>query len=246
MSGNLAAHKLVRLVLLSGLAVGLALWALAGDQPEVAAQAPPAIASSLVATQEMSSVPPGHHWTIRGEHALNVEHSHAGGFIYQMAGSSVLRMEGQEVTLQEGQGIWVPEGVAHTHKADAGAQLWSFSLEIEPDQGAAQPLFTSKELGGVAERPHLARLLSDQYPAGATTPPHRHYGPEAVFVRQGGYELNYAGAVQSYKAGQGYTVEPLIPHRLTNPGPDQARLFNLSLVPLGRVTGEPLGPEMLR
>jgi quercetin dioxygenase-like cupin family protein len=242
---RLASHKLIRLGLLSSLAVALALWTLDGGQ-NASAQAPPAIASSLVATQEMSSVLPGHHWAIRGEHALNAEHAHAGGFAYQMIGTSVLKMDGQEIPLQEGQGMWVPEAVPHTHKADAGAQLWTFTFETEPDPGAAQPLFTSKDLGGTAERPHLARLLSDQYPASATTPPHRHYGPEAVFVRQGNYELNYAGAAQPYKAGQGYTVEPLIPHRLTNPGPDAARLFNLSLVPLGRVTGEPLGPEMLR
>ena len=51
---------------------------------------------------------------------------------------------------------------------------------------------------------------------------------------------------RAYSIGQGYTVEPLIPHRLTNAGQDIARLFNISLVPLGRVTGEPLAPEMLR
>lgn len=155
-------------------------------------------------------------------------------------------MEGESFALQEGQAIWVPERVPHTHRSDAGNQLWTFSLETQAELQATPAVFSSKELGGVADRPHLARLLSDQYQVGATTPAHRHYGPEAVFIRQGTYELNYAGAGQTYSAGEGYTVEPLIPHRLTNSGQDIARLFNISLVPLGRLTAEQLAPEMLR
>jgi len=238
-------QRLIRPGVLGLLALVLALFVMAGGQ-DVAAQAPPAIQSSLVATQEMSGVPAGRRWAIRNEHAANVEHTHSGGFVYQMAGSSTVQMEGEGFALQEGQAMWVPESVPHTHRADAGSQLWTFDLETQDQVQAAAPVFASKELGGMSPQPYLARLLSDQYPVGATTPPHRHYGPEAVFIRQGTYELNYAGAGQSYSAGQGYTVEPLIPHRLTNAGQDVARLFNLSLVPLGKATGEPLAPEMLR
>jgi quercetin dioxygenase-like cupin family protein len=244
MSRGLVLRRLIRSSLLVVFAILLTLFVLDGGH-DVAAQAP-AIQSSLVATQELSTVPLGRHWVIRNEHAVNTEHTHAGGFVYQMAGSSTLQMEGESFALQEGQAIWVTENVPHTHRPEAGSQLWTFTLETPAELQAQAPVFSSKELGGVADRPHLARLLSDQYPVGATTPPHRHYGPEAVFIRQGTYELNYAGAGQTYSAGQGYTVEPLIPHRLTNAGQDIARLFNISLVPLGRLTGEPLAPEMLR
>ena len=65
-------------------------------------------------------------------------------------------------------------------------------------------------------------------------------------MRQGSYELNYGGTPQTYSAEQGYTVEPLVPHRLQNAGQDVARLFNLSLVPLGRQAGETLPPDALR
>lgn len=245
MSRGLVLQRLIRPGVLSLLTLLLALFVLASGR-DAAAQSPPPIQSSLLATQEMSAVPRGRRWVIRNEHAGNVEHTQAGGFVYQMAGSSTLQMEGESFALQEGQAIWVPEDVPHTHKSDTGSQLWAFTLETEDQLQAAPAVFSSKELGGAAERPHLARLLTDQYQVGAATLPHRHYGPEAVFIRQGTYELNYAGAGQSYTAGQGYTVEPLIPHRLTNAGQDIARLFNLSLVPLGRLSGETLAPEMLR
>jgi len=246
MRWNRARRPLARAGALAGLALALAAWVPAGG-PGVAAQAPAApIASTLVATQELSSLPPARRWVIRGEHPLNVEHTHAGGFVYVMQGGMTLQMEGGEVALQEGQGIWVPEGVQHTHRAEAGTQLWTFTLETQADLSAAPALFSSKELSTSAEGPHLARLLSDQYPVGASTPPHRHYGPEAVFVRQGTYELNYGGTPQTYSAEQGYTVEPLVPHRLQNAGQDVARLFNLSLVPLGRQAGETLPPDALR
>ena len=245
MSSGLVLQRLIRPGVLGLLAFLLALFVLDGGG-HVAAQAPPVIQSSLLATQEMSGVPRSRHWVIRNEHAGNVEHTHAGGFVYQMAGSSTLQVEGDSFPLQEGQATWVPDAVPHTHRSEAGSQLWTFTLETEAELQATPAIFSSKELGGAVERPHLARLLSDQYQVGATTPPHRHYGPEAVFIRQGSYELNYAGAGQPYTQGQGYTVEPLIPHRLTNTGQDIARLFNLSLVPLGRFTGEPLAPEMLR
>jgi quercetin dioxygenase-like cupin family protein len=245
MSRGLFLRRLIRPSLLIVCMILLTLFVLDGGH-DAAAQAPPAIQSSLAATQEMSSLPPGRQWVIRNEHAVNAEHTHAGGFVYQMAGSSTLQMEGESFALQEGQAVWMPENVPHTHRAEAGSQLWTFTLETPAELQAQPAVFASKELGGVADRPLLARLLSDQYPVGATTPPHRHYGPEAVFIRQGTYELNYAGAGQTYSAGQGYTVEPLIPHRLTNAGQDIARLFNISLVPLGRLTGEPLAPEMLR
>jgi hypothetical protein len=38
----------------------------------------------------------------------------------------------------------------------------------------------------------------------------------------------------------------LVPHRLRNAGQDLARLFNLSLVPIGRQAGETLPPDALR
>ena len=245
MSRGLLLQRLIQPGLLGVLALVLLLFVLDGGH-QAAAQAPPALQSSLLATHEMSSVPPGRHWVIRNEHAGNVEHTHAGGFVYQMAGSSTLNLEGESFALQEGQAIWVPERVPHTHRSDVGNQLWTFSLETQAELQATPAVFSSKELGGVADRPHLARLLSDQYQVGAMTPAHRHYGPETVFVRQGTYELNYAGAGQTYTAGQGYIVEPLIPHRLTNSNQDISRLFNISMVPLGRLTAEPLAPEMLR
>lgn len=233
-----------RLGPLFGLAIGLGAWVLAGGA--AVAQTPAPIASTLVATQEMSGVPIARRWVVRGEHAVNTEHVHAGGFVYVMRGASTLQMEGGEIALQENQGVWVPEGVPHTHKTDAGAQLWAFTLETEAEQQQAPVLFASKELTGYADGPHLARLVADQYSAGASTAPHRHYGPEAVFVRQGSYELSYAGSPQNYTAGQGYTVEPLVPHRLRNAGVDIARLFNLSMVPLGRQAGESLPADALR
>src|SRR4051812_12074005 len=137
MSRDLVLRRLIRPGVLGFLALLLALFVLDGGR-DVAAQAPPALQSSLLATQEMSAVPPGRRWVIRNEHALNVEHTHAGGFVYQMAGSSTLQMEGESFALQEGQAIWVPEGVPHTHVAGAGSQLWTFSLETQ-DQLQAAP-----------------------------------------------------------------------------------------------------------
>ena len=241
----MATRWLARAGALGGLALALAAWTLVGG-PGVAAQAPAPIATTLVATQELSAVPPGRRWVVRSEHSLNAEHTHAGGFIYALRGGTVLLMEGNEIALQESQGIWVPEGVPHTHRAEAGSQLWTCTLESEAEFRAAPAVFASNVLRMSAEGPHLARLVSDQYQVGAVTAPHRHFGPEAVYVREGTYELNYAGMPQTFSAGQGYTVEPLTPHRLRNAGQDVARLFNLSLVPLGRQAAEPLPPEALR
>jgi quercetin dioxygenase-like cupin family protein len=234
-----------RIAALVGLAVALGTWVLAAG-PSVSAQPAPAIASSLVATQEMFGLTTGARWVVRNEHATNAQHSHAGGFVFVMNGSSTLKMDGEEVPLQQAQAIWVPESTPHTHTGDGNTKLWTFSLELVLDPQSGQPSFVSKELVGYAEGPHLARLVSDEYPVGAGTPPHRHYGPEVVFVREGTYELNYAGSPQTYNPNQGYMVEPLTPHRLRNAGQATARLFGLSLVPIDRAPSEALPADALR
>jgi quercetin dioxygenase-like cupin family protein len=220
---------------LAVLATALGAWVLVGA-PGAAAQVP--ILDIVVATQEMSNLSSGARWVVRNDHQTNTEHTHSGGFVYVMNGQSTLKIEGEEIQLQEGQGFWVPEGVPHTHTADGSVKLWSFNLEQVLDPNLPQPAFVSKELVGYVEGPHLARLVADDYQVGATTPLHRHYGPEVVYVRDGQYELNYAGTPQSYEPGQGYMVEPLTPHRLRNAGQSVARLFGLSLIPLGRATSE--------
>ena len=231
---------------LLGLAAALGGWVLAAGPSASAQQAPPAINSMLVATQEMLTLVTGERWVVRNEHATNTQHSHAGGFAYVMNGSSALKMDGEEYQLQQGQAMWVPEGTPHTHTGDGNTKLWTFSLELVLDPQAGQPAFVSKELVGYTDGPHLARIVSDEYPVGATTPPHRHYGPEVVFVREGTYELNYAGSPQTYNPNQGYMVEPLTPHRLRNAGQTTARLFGLSLVPIDRAPSEGLPPDTLR
>ncbi|MCC7103551.1 MAG: cupin domain-containing protein [Chloroflexi bacterium] len=228
------------------LLLALSLWLAVGLPSAVAQTAPPPISSTLVATQEMSAVPDGRRWVIRGEHPLNTQHAHAGGFVYVMKGSMTLQMEGGSYTLQESQGMWVPEGIPHTHQAAGDTLLWTFTLESAGELAATPAVFSSKELTGYSAGPHLARLVADQYQAGATTPPHRHYGPEAVFVREGEYQLNYGGAPRSYPANNGYTVEPLVPHQLKNAAQTISKLFNLSLVPRGRQAGETLQPDALR
>ena len=230
---------------LVGLATALSAWVLAAG-PSASAQQTPAINSSLITTQEMATLPAGGRWVVRNEHPTNAQHSHAGGFVYVASGSSVLKMDGEDFQLRENQGMWVFENTPHTHTVDGNGRLWTFTLEMVLDPQASQPAFVSKELVGYAEGPHLARLVSDEYPVGATTAPHRHYGPEVVYVREGTYELNYAGTPQTYNPGNGYMVEPLTPHRLRNAGQATSRLFGLSLVPLGRAALEPLPPDALR
>jgi quercetin dioxygenase-like cupin family protein len=227
-----------------GLAALLGLWVVGG--PSVSAQQPPAINSRLVTTYELSSLEAGSRWVIRSEHPTNVQHSHGGGFVVVTSGSSVLKMDGEDTPLKEGEGIWVPLGTPHTHTAEGNTRLWTFALEMTLDPQAGQPAMVSKELVGYVEAPHLARLVSDEYPVGATTAPHRHFGPEVVYVREGTYELNYAGTPQVYNPGNGYMVEPLIPHRLRNAGQTTARLYGLSLVPLERAPVDPLPPDALR
>ena len=182
---------------LLGLASVLAGGALIAGPSVSAQQAPPAINSTLVATQEMATLVTGERWVVRNDHTTNAQHSHAGGFAYVMNGSSTLKMDGEEYPLQQGQALWVPEDTPHTHSGDGNTKLWSFSLELVLDPQAGQPTFVSKELVGYTDGPHLARIVSDEYPVGAGTPPHRHYGPEVVFVREGTYELNYAGSPQT-------------------------------------------------
>jgi quercetin dioxygenase-like cupin family protein len=245
MKWDKTARGFVRIGGLMGLAAALGAWVLAAG-PGAAAQQTPAIASTLVATHEMDHLPAGGRWVVRNDHALNAQHSHAGGFVYVMSGSSTLKMDGEDFNLQQSQAMWVPEGTPHTHTGDGNTKVWTFSLEMVLDQATGQPTFVSKELVGYAEGPHLARIVSDEYPVGATTAPHRHFGPEVVFVREGSYELNYAGTPQNYNPGNGYMVEPLTPHRLRNAGQSVARLFGLSLVPLGRAALEPLPADALR
>ena len=245
MNWHNAARTSARIGSLLGLAAALAAWVL-GAGPSASAQQTPAINSTLISTHEMDHLPSGGRWVVRNDHQLNAEHSHAGGFMFVMSGSTGLKMDGEETRLGERQGIWIPEGTNHTHTGDGNTKLWTFSLEMVLDPTTGQPSFVSKELVGYAEGPHLARLVSDEYPVGATTAPHRHLGPEVVYVREGNYELNYAGTPQNYNPGNGYMVEPLTPHRLRNAGQSTARLFGLSLVPLGRPAIEPLPPEALR
>src|SRR5438034_5453753 len=107
MTSSRTPHWLARVAGLAGLAAVLLSWVLVGG-PSAAAQTPPAIASTLVATQEMSGVPLARRWVIRGEHPLNVEHSHAGGFVYAMRGATTVQIDGGEIALQEGQGVWIP------------------------------------------------------------------------------------------------------------------------------------------
>ena len=236
----------VRVGILIALAPLLTIWALASGEDAGAQTQQPPIASTLVATQELSVLPPARHWVVRDEHQMNAEHSHAGGFVFQTAGASVIRMENEEFPLREEQGIWVYESVPHTHMADGSSKLWTFTLETSEQVRSAPALVASKELTPAQVGPHLARLLSDQYQPGASTAPHRHFGPEVVYIREGSYELNYAGTPQNYVPGQGYTVEPLVPHRLRNSGQSVARLIGLSLVPLSKAPAETLSPDQLR
>jgi quercetin dioxygenase-like cupin family protein len=203
----------------------------------VSAQAAP-ISSSVVSTEELLAVPADRHWVIRQDHELNKEHSHSGGFMYVQKGAADLQIEGDTYTYREGEGVWIPEGVPHTHRAEAGTQILSVTLDTEAQAAAASTLLVSGNLATGGGGPHLARMTADQYAVGATTPLHRHFGPEVVFVRDGTYELASGGNTRQYTGGQGYTMEPQLPHRLRNAGQDVAHLFNISLVPLGRQTGE--------
>ena len=205
-------------------------------QSRVTAQTTP-ISSVVIATEELLAVPTDRRWAVRQEHELNREHSHSGGFIYVQRGSADLQIEGDTISHRESEGVWVPEGVSHTHRADAGTQIISVMLETEQQIAAAPTLLVSGTLTSTGG-PHLARLTADQYAVGASTPLHRHFGPEVVYIREGTYELATGGTARQYASGQGYTVEPQQPHRLRNAGTDAARLFNISLVPLGRQTGE--------
>lgn len=246
MNRRLLTHPWARISGLFGLAAALGAWVAAAG-PSVSAQQPaPVINSSLIATYELPELHEGTRWIVRSEHPTNQQHAHGGGFLFVASGSSVLKMDGEDTKLAENQGIWMPENTPHTHTVDGNGKLWTFTLELVLDSRAGQPAFVSKELVGYVEAPHLARLVADEYPVGATTAPHRHFGPEVVFVREGTYELNYAGTPQSYNSGNGYMVEPLTPHRLRNAGEVTARLFGLSLVPLERAPVDPLPPDALR
>jgi quercetin dioxygenase-like cupin family protein len=208
--------------------------------------------STVLATQELPEVPAGRHWAVRDDHSAGGQpHSHAGGFLYVASGESTARYDdGQEVSLREGEAVWVREGAAHTHRAASGAQLWSFTLDTQAEAEASPPLFTTAELRGFRQGPHLAQIVDQTYaPAGepqSETPPHRHFGPEAVYFRNGRWELNYSGALIILPGGAGYVVEPLIPLQLRNTSSEPGRLFNLGLVPAGLPQGEPLPPERLR
>lgn len=219
-------------------------WVLAAG-PSVDAQTNP-IKSTLVATQEMSALPDGVRWVVRNEHQTNVEHSHVGGFVYTLSGSSTLRLEGDEIPLSEGEGTWVPTDVPHTHVGERSTRLWTFSLERQPDASAGPPIFVSRELVGAVPGPYLARLLADEYAAGAATPMMRSYGPEMVYVRDGRYELTHAENSQSFDSGQGYLIDPLVPHELRNATQAVSRLFGLSLVPLGRPASDAMSPDEMR
>ncbi|MFN0071976.1 MAG: cupin domain-containing protein [Chloroflexota bacterium] len=209
------------------------------------AQTPPAIQSTLVATQGLSGVPAGRRWVARYEHQLNSEHQHAGGFMYVPRGSVRLLMEGEDTAFTEGQGIWIPESTPHTHKIDTDGQVWTFTLETAAELAAAPVTFNSDEIKTVNPIPHLARLSADTFPPGASTPPHRHYGPEFVLIREGQYELTSRGSARPYASGQGYTMEPTVPHLLRNASDGSSRLFNVSLVPLSRQGGEAVAREAL-
>jgi quercetin dioxygenase-like cupin family protein len=227
---------------LAGLALAIA-WLPMGFIRSASAQTPLPVSSTLLATNEVSAIPAGHRWVIRGEHPQNVQHTHAGGFVFASGGSSTLVMEDARITLKEGdtvQAIWVPEGVPHMHLNDAGAHLWSFTFESESEPQTTAFLFAGKTLTSFEAGPHLLRLLTDRYQPSASTQFHRHYGPETVFIREGRYELNNDGTPFSYAAGSGYVVDAQARHRLSNPTNDQAALFNLSMVPLGRPTAENL------
>jgi quercetin dioxygenase-like cupin family protein len=209
-------------------------------RPAEAQQAPAPINSSLLATYELSALPANHRWVIRGDHAQNVEHTHPGGFVLANGGGSQLVIEGNRIALKDGEATWVPDGVPHMHLNDASTHLWSFTLESEAEPQTTPFLFAGKTLTGFESGPHLIRLLADRYQPSASTPFHKHFGPETVFIREGRYELNNAGTPFSYAAGSGYVVDTQARHRLSNPTNEQAALFNLSMVPLGRPPGETL------
>jgi quercetin dioxygenase-like cupin family protein len=228
-----------------GLVAVLAGSVLAGPAPSSArAQS----VSKELATHELPGVPAARRWAVRHDHPANAgSHAHAGGFLYVAAGESVVRYDdGREVALREGEAAWVAEGVAHGHQSREGTQLSTFALETAEDLEAEPPFFATAELQGFREGPHLARMVDQTYGPGESTPPHRHFGPESVYFREGRWELNYLGALTLYPAGTGYVVEPLVPHQLRNAGSEPARLFNLGLVPAGQPQGEPVPAEDLR
>jgi quercetin dioxygenase-like cupin family protein len=212
---------------------------------DASAQVPLPVQSVLGGSQELATALNGKRWVIRNEHAANDEHSHAGGFIYAVRGAAHTMVEGQEVVTNEGQAIWVYEGVPHIHRLNVDSQILTFTLESESELAAAPALFSTKEISSLQPVPYLARLAADMYPAGAGTPPHRHFGPEAVYVREGEFQLNYAGSLFRYPAGQGYYVEPTVPHQLRNVSNDASRLFSMSLIPLSRPSGEVLPPSSI-
>lgn len=204
--------------------------------------------SNVLATQELPGVPAGRRWAVRQDHpASGGPHAHAGGFLYVAAGESTVRYaDGREATLREGQATWVAEGEDHSHESGPGGQLWTLALETVEDLEAAPPVFATAELRGFREGPHLARMVDQTYGPGESTPPHRHFGPEGVYFREGRWELNYLGALTVYSAGAGYVADPLIPHQLRNAGGESSRLFNLGLVPAGQPQGEAVPAENLR
>ncbi len=210
---------------------------LLADAAPTAAQPP--ISTQVLATEELAEVPAGRRWVVRPDHASGPQpHAHSAGFVFAATESIVLFQGGQQVALREGEAAWIGEGIPHVHRSSDDQPLWSFLLE--PDEAATfgAPLFATRELSGFREGPHIVQLKAETFVAGGATPPHRHFGPEAVYLRDGSWELTYAGEMTSYVGGDGYLADPLIPHRLRNVGAGPGQLFNISLVPGGQPQGE--------
>jgi quercetin dioxygenase-like cupin family protein len=210
------------------------------------AQAP--IATQILATDELPAIPAGRRWVVRSDHASGVApHSHAAGFVYAAtAESTVSFADGRQIVLAPGEAAWIAEGVPHRHLSPNDEPIWSFALESEADAAEGSPVFATRELSGFLGGPHTVQLKAETFVAGGATPPHRHFGPEGVYLRDGAWELRYGGAVTPYAGGGGYLADPLVPHRLRNVGAEPGRLFNLSLVPSGQPQGEPLPEDALR
>jgi quercetin dioxygenase-like cupin family protein len=220
--------------------------AMASHGRDAGAQAP--IETTVVLVSELAAIPHGVHWVVRS--TLPVEGAtleHEGGFVMVASEfASVTGGDGVPRAITAGGAAWLQPGTNTLVPASAQAEVWTFVLQTTPQAGGLPPLFATRELVDFRDGPHLARLVAETFAPGGATPPHRHFGPEGVFLREGTWELTYAGVTTPYAGGGGYLADPLVPHQLRNVGTLPARLFNLSLVPAGQPAGEALPASALR
>ena len=206
-------HGLVAFGALATVALGVACG---GSAPAAAVKAPAGVATSILASGRLDSIPPGtlfvNYLRLPQAAAGSIKHKHLAGFVYAVAGTVEMDVEGAApLIVPPGQAAFIGASIMHNHlNSGAVANDWWFvalrpsaSRPLATIVSGQKELYTTADLTQINAGPYTETLSNNLLPASGVD---RQSGPSlrVLYVLDGNVTVSGDAAMAgTVSAGQG-------------------------------------------